>query len=84
MSIIAPPIESPDPIIESTSRKKLWQYDPDLYGKRDLRIDFLRGVAIFSMVVNHLECRSYFNKITQNHSRLEYKSHYFNGKFGIN
>ena len=68
MSIIAPPVKSPSPLLESTdSQKKLWQYDPSLYGKRDLRIDFLRGVAIVSMVVNHLECRSYFNNITQGH-----------------
>jgi hypothetical protein len=67
MSIIAPIVESPDLTSVPTKRQKLWQYDPDRYGKRDLRIDFLRGVAIVSMVVNHLECRSYFNNITQGH-----------------
>ncbi|WP_373540671.1 OpgC domain-containing protein [Chamaesiphon sp.] len=66
MSIIAPPVAHPD-LTSPTKRHKLWQYDPELYGKRDLRIDFLRGVAIVSMVVNHLECRSYFNNITQGH-----------------
>jgi hypothetical protein len=75
MSIIPPPVQSPisgsvDRDLEaigSTKRRKLWQYDSELYGKRDLRIDLLRGVAIVSMVVNHLECRSYFNNITQGH-----------------
>jgi hypothetical protein len=75
MSIIPPPVESPVDLVSApeqldpvaTSRRKLWQYDPELYGKRDLRIDLLRGVAIVSMVVNHLECRSYFNNITQGH-----------------
>lgn len=66
MSIIAP-VASPDLTSVPTQRRKLWQYDPEFYGKRDLRIDFLRGVAIVSMVVNHLECRSYFNNITQGH-----------------
>jgi hypothetical protein len=66
MSIIAP-VASPELTSVPTQRRKLWQYDPEFYGKRDLRIDFLRGVAIVSMVVNHLECRSYFNNITQGH-----------------
>jgi hypothetical protein len=67
MSIITPPDVCPDLTSVPTKSRKLWQYDPDFYGKRDLRIDFLRGVAILSMVVNHLECRSYFNNITQGH-----------------
>lgn len=67
MSIITPPVESPELTSAPSKPRKLWQYDPDFYGKRDLRIDFLRGVAIVSMVVNHLECRSYFNNITQGH-----------------
>ena len=61
------PVADPDLVLIPTKRQKLWQYDPKLYGKRDLRIDLLRGVAIVSMVVNHLECRSYFNNITQGH-----------------
>ncbi len=67
MSIISPPVADPDLTSAPPKRQKLWQYDPELYGKRDLRIDLLRGVAIVSMVVNHLECRSYFNNITQGH-----------------
>ncbi len=51
----------------SLPERKSWQYDPERYGKRDLRIDLLRGLAICSMVVNHLECRSFFNRITQGH-----------------
>jgi hypothetical protein len=47
--------------------KRSWRYDSKTEGKRDLRIDFLRGLAIVSMVVNHLECRSFFNNITQGH-----------------
>jgi hypothetical protein len=53
--------------IETELRPKSWRYDPAREGKRDLRIDFLRGLAIVSMVVNHLECRSIFNNITQGH-----------------
>jgi hypothetical protein len=53
--------------VDSTVQKKTWRYDPIAYGKRDLRIDFLRGLAICSMVVNHLECKSFFNNITQGH-----------------
>jgi hypothetical protein len=67
MSIIAPPDVCPEITSVPAKNRKLWQYDPDFHGKRDLRIDFLRGVAIVSMVVNHLECRSYFNNITQGH-----------------
>lgn len=67
MSIVSPPVESPELTSAPNKRQKLWQYDPEFYGKRDLRIDLLRGLAIVSMVVNHLECRSYFNNITQGH-----------------
>jgi hypothetical protein len=42
-----------------------WRYDPLVEGKRDVRIDFLRGIAIVSMVVNHLESQSYFNAINR-------------------
>ncbi|MCC5633106.1 OpgC domain-containing protein [Nostoc sphaeroides CHAB 2801] len=44
-----------------------WRYDPTLYGKRDLRIDFLRGIAIVSMVFNHLESSSFFSAINRGH-----------------
>ncbi|MBD1860737.1 MULTISPECIES: OpgC domain-containing protein [Trichocoleus] len=47
--------------------RKQWVYDPSVDAKRDLRLDFLRGLAIASMVINHLESRSYFNNITQGH-----------------
>ncbi len=67
MSIITPPVAEPDLTPAQTKRRKLWQYDPEIPGKRDLRIDLLRGLAIVSMVVNHLECKSYFNNITQGH-----------------
>jgi hypothetical protein len=65
-TISPPPIKLPEPNTTAKSLKR-WQYDPELYGKRDLRIDLLRGIAIVSMVVNHLECRSFFNNITQGH-----------------
>ncbi|WP_167720911.1 OpgC domain-containing protein [Tolypothrix sp. PCC 7910] len=44
-----------------------WRYDPSIQGKRDLRIDFLRGIAIVSMVFNHLESPSYFSAINRGH-----------------
>jgi hypothetical protein len=44
-----------------------WRYDSIAQGKRDLRIDFLRGIAIISMVFNHLESRSYFSTINRGH-----------------
>jgi hypothetical protein len=44
-----------------------WHYDPTAGEKRDFRLDFLRGIAIIFMVVNHLESHSYFNNITQGH-----------------
>jgi peptidoglycan/LPS O-acetylase OafA/YrhL len=44
-----------------------WRYDPTAGEKRDFRLDFLRGIAIIFMVVNHLESHSYFNNITQGH-----------------
>lgn len=47
---------------------KSWRYDPTTGEKRDFRLDFLRGIAIVSMVVNHLESHSYFNNITQGHT----------------
>jgi hypothetical protein len=44
-----------------------WRYDPNGGEKRDFRLDFLRGIAIVFMVVNHFESHSYFNNITQGH-----------------
>ena len=44
-----------------------WRYDPSTGEKRDFRLDFLRGIAIIFMVVNHLQSHSYFNNITQGH-----------------
>lgn len=44
-----------------------WRYDPTMDEKRDFRLDFLRGIAIVFMVVNHLESNSYFNNVTQGH-----------------
>lgn len=49
------------------SSTQTWRYDPSVDVKRDLRLDFLRGLAIVSMVVNHLESQSYFNNLTQGH-----------------
>lgn len=46
---------------------RTWRYDPNSGEKRDFRLDFLRGIAIVFMVVNHLESHSYFNNITQGH-----------------
>lgn len=44
-----------------------WRYDPSIEGKRDLRLDFLRGIAICFMSVNHLESHSFFNNVTHGH-----------------
>lgn len=41
------------------------RYDAAASGKRDQRLDFLRGLAIFSMVTNHLAGRSYFGEVFQ-------------------
>ncbi|KFA82513.1 OpgC domain-containing protein [Enterobacter sp. EGD-HP1] len=54
MSHIAPPIAQAD-IEKSTS----WRYA--LAGSRDLRIDFMRGIALVMMVVAHTEVMSVFN-----------------------
>lgn len=54
MSHIAPPIAQAD-IEKSTS----WRYA--LAGARDLRIDFMRGIALVMMVVAHTEVMSVFN-----------------------
>ncbi|AKG22442.1 OpgC domain-containing protein [Calothrix sp. 336/3] len=43
-----------------------WRYNPLAYGKRDLRIDFLRGIAIIFMVFSHLESPSLFSAINRN------------------
>ncbi len=61
------PPQSTSTLIDQKVRKNTWYYNPIAEGKRDLRIDFLRGLAIVSMVVNHLECKSFFNNITQGH-----------------
>ena len=40
-----------------------WSY-PEQAGSRDLRIDFLRGLAVFALVINHIEIFSAFNLLT--------------------
>jgi hypothetical protein len=40
-----------------------WSY-PNDGSSRDLRIDFLRGLAILSLVINHVEIFSWFNLLT--------------------
>lgn len=40
-----------------------WRYQPDA-SRRDLRIDFLRGLAVFSLIINHIEIFSAFNLLT--------------------
>ncbi|QQE37761.1 OpgC domain-containing protein [Enterobacter asburiae] len=54
MSHIAPSIAQED-LAKSTS----WQYA--IAGVRDLRIDFMRGIALVMMVVAHTEVMSVFN-----------------------
>lgn len=54
MSHIAPPIAQAD-IVKSRS----WRYA--ITGARDLRIDFMRGIALVMMVVAHTEVMSVFN-----------------------
>lgn len=51
----------------SPSHATRWRfgYNPALEGKRDLRIDFMRGIAICFMVINHFASNSLFNNITQ-------------------
>lgn len=54
MSHVAPPIAQAH-IVKSTS----WRYS--IAGTRDLRIDFMRGIALVMMVVAHTEVMSVFN-----------------------
>lgn len=54
MSHVAPPIAQTH-IVKSTS----WRYS--IAGARDLRIDFMRGIALVMMVVAHTEVMSVFN-----------------------
>ncbi|EOY8404108.1 OpgC domain-containing protein [Enterobacter asburiae] len=54
MSHVAPPIAQAH-IVKSTS----WRYS--IAGARDLRIDFMRGIALVMMVVAHTEVMSVFN-----------------------
>src|SRR4028119_474096 len=51
--------------IINNSPARRWRYDPVVAGKRDARIDLLRGLAICSMVVNHLESQSYFDAVNR-------------------
>ncbi|MEP9191633.1 OpgC domain-containing protein [Enterobacter asburiae] len=54
MSHVAPPIAQAH-IVKSTS----WRYA--IAGARDLRIDFMRGIALVMMIVAHTEVMSVFN-----------------------
>jgi hypothetical protein len=49
------------PAIVESSRS--WAYVQE--GKRDLRIDILRGIAVIVMCANHLTAHSYINAVTQ-------------------
>ncbi|GBC60640.1 OpgC protein [Desulfonema ishimotonii] len=40
-----------------------WAYSPDPTG-RDLRIDFIRGIVMFILIVNHIEAFSYYSLLT--------------------
>ena len=44
-------------------KRSSWAY-PENSGPRDLRIDFLRGLAVFTLIINHIEIFSLFNLIT--------------------
>lgn len=57
MSQIAPAIPQ-----EENIKSRTWRYS--LAGNRDLRIDFMRGVALVMMVVAHTEVMSIFNIFT--------------------
>src|SRR5690606_25518975 len=57
MSQIAPAITQNKSILSMT-----WRYS--LAGNRDLRIDFMRGIALVMMVVAHTEVMSIFNIFT--------------------
>ena len=58
------PLQRPNLVSDAIAS---WRYDPTQGDKRDFRLDFLRGIAIIFMVVNHLESHSYFNNVTQGH-----------------
>ena len=47
-----------------TLTKNSWQYQRE--GKRDLRLDWLRGFALFAMSINHAGLASYLQYITGN------------------
>lgn len=57
MSQIAPAIPQ-----EENIKSRAWRYS--LAGNRDLRIDFMRGIALVMMVVAHTEVMSIFNIFT--------------------
>src|SRR5205823_2105645 len=44
------------PIGHLAHRMRVWSYDrsPDASGKRDLRVDLLRGFCVFVMIVDHV------------------------------
>ena len=45
------------------NERSSWSY-PENSGPRDLRIDFLRGLAVFALIINHIEIFSLFNLVT--------------------
>ncbi len=59
-----PPTQAPvaTSIEETTTRRLRWGYRAD--SKRDLRIDLLRGYAVFAMVVDHVGGKSWLHAIT--------------------
>jgi hypothetical protein len=62
--VSAPPTSSTPSTRPQAARSATgWRYVPE--GKRDQRIDLVRGLAIVVMVTNHLAARSYLNSVLQ-------------------
>ena len=67
----APPPDAPRPDVpprpappRGRSLRRLFTWRYALEGRRDLRLDFLRGFCAFAMVVDHLGGASYFYPVT--------------------
>src|SRR5438132_5535044 len=67
---VAPPLRHCAPAVPRSiallERLRAWSYyrTADAAGKRDLRVDFLRGFCVFAMVVDHIGGDSWLYALT--------------------
>src|SRR4051794_8322784 len=62
ITVAVPPLPEGTPPTGTDAKRSGWRYAEA--GKRDLRLDLLRGFAVFAMVVDHIGGVSWFHLLS--------------------